>query len=222
VRGFRANAFGAGAGTLLVARRGHGMTLRKLSRLNGATATLALVCIPIAAGAEPVQVCARSTPSIQQLALIDGEGDGQFQCLAVSVPDDKVMALRVETHSFTTASGKPVTEHVKLMEFPRAVVESDRGAVLDGIPGHDAIVLRGHFSTPPDRTEFVISYLYNGFTGEYHSCQIALGWASDTGWRLVNRFDQTISHIVVRTRRIPMAGPFGIANLEGACTSRDR
>jgi hypothetical protein len=34
---------------------------------------------------------------------------------------------------------------------------------------------------------------------------------------LVNRLDQTISHIVVKTRQIPLLGTFGIANLEGAC-----
>jgi hypothetical protein len=191
-----------------------------------ALAVLALACLlMIAAGAESGQSggsCANSTQSIKQLTMIDGEGDGQFQCLAVSVPDGQAIAFRVETHSFTSAHGQPDVEHVKLTEFSKAVVESDRGAVLDGIPGHDAIVLRGRFSAAPAKAEFVISYLYNGFTGEYRSCQITLDQASNSGWHLVNHFDQTISHIQVTTRRIPMVGPFGIASLEGACTSRDR
>ncbi|MBV8167941.1 MAG: hypothetical protein JO021_14190, partial [Alphaproteobacteria bacterium] len=63
----------------------------------------------------------------------------------------------------------------------------------------------------------VASYLYNGFTSEYRSCPITLDRTPDEGWRLVNRFDQTISRIVVRTREL-LVIPYGIANLEGACT----
>ena len=96
-------------------------------------------------------------------------------------------------------------------------VESSRGAVLDGVPGHDAIVLRGHVSAPPGKSELVTSYLYNGFTSEYRSCRITLDRTPDAGWRLVDRFDRTISHINVRTREMPLIGAFGIANLEGAC-----
>jgi hypothetical protein len=97
------------------------------------------------------------------------------------------------------------------------VIESTRGAVLDGVPGHDAIVLRGRFFAGSGKLELVTSFLYNGFTSEYHSCEITLDRTPVTGWRLVNRLDQTISHIVVKTRQIPLLGTFGIANLEGAC-----
>jgi hypothetical protein len=183
-------------------------------------AALALAAIPaLAATGNPAaggrSACASSTSSMQQLATIDNAGDGMFQCLGVSLEGGRVKALRVETHH---AASRQDSERVEVAEFPLSVVESSRGAVLDGVPGHDAIILQGHFTSPPVEAELVASYLYNGFTSEYRSCRIALVRAQDAGWRLVNRRDQTVSHIVVRTREIPVIGMFGIANLEGACT----
>jgi hypothetical protein len=171
-----------------------------------------------AASSQPTESCPHSTKSLKQLAIIDNTSDGSFQCLAVSLEGGTVRAIHVETHSFASQDGQTGPEQIKIEEFPKAVVESSRGAVLDGVPGHDAIIIRGHFSTFSDRLELVTSYLYNGFTGEYRSCQIALDRTPGTGWRLVNRLDQTVSHILVRTRQIPLIGTFGIANLEGACT----
>jgi hypothetical protein len=136
----------------------------------------------------------------------------------VSVEGDTVKAIRLERHVFASAVGQPAAEQIKIVEFPATILDSLRGAVIDGIPGHDAIVLRGHFSAPPDKGEFEISYLYNGLTGEYHRCQIELDRTPNTGWRLVNRLDQTISLIMVKLRQIPVIGTVGIDNLEGACT----
>jgi len=150
--------------------------------------------------------------------MIDHTSDGGFQCLGVSVEGDTVKAIRLERHVFASAVGQPAAEQIKIVEFPATILDSLRGAVIDGIPGHDAIVLRGHFSAPPDKGEFEISYLYNGLTGEYHRCQIELDRTPNTGWRLVNRLDQTISLIMVKLRQIPVIGTVGIDNLEGACT----
>ena len=166
--------------------------------------------------------CANSTTAMQQLATIDNAGDGSFQCLGLALDGDRVAAIRVETHHVSPTGQHAASDKIKIEEFPLAVVESRRGAVLDGVPGHDAIVLRGRFSKPSDKAELVTSYLYNGFTNEYRSCQITLDRAPNAGWRLVNRFNQIISHIVVRTREIPLIGTFGIADLEGACTPPDR
>jgi hypothetical protein len=166
------------------------------------------------------RTCARSTNSMQQLATIDNADDAKFQCLGLSLEGDRITAIHLETHDFSSNARSEVVEQVKIAEFPLAVVESSRGAVLDGVPGHDAIILRGHFSRPPGRADLVTVYLYNGFTSEYRSCPITLDHAPDTGWRLVNRLNQTVSHIIVRTRQIPVVGTFGIANLEGACVDR--
>jgi hypothetical protein len=194
--------------------------------LVGMTA-LVLAISPVLAGigtehlaAEPGQLetCTGSTHSIRQLAMIDHTSDGGFQCLGVYVEGDAVKAIRLERHSFASAAGPPASEQIKVVEIPTTVVDSRHGAVIDGIPGHDAILLRGHFSTLAGTGELEISYLYNGLTGEFHSCQIALDRTSSAGWRLVNRLDQTISLIGVRVRQVPVIGVVGIANLEGACT----
>lgn len=167
---------------------------------------------------QPTEACAHSSKSFKQLAMIDNASDGSFQCLGVSLEDETIKAIRVETHSFASPAREKASERVKIEDFSQAVIESRQGAVLDGVPGHDAIILRGHFSALPGRSELVTSFLYNGFTSEYRSCAITLDRTPNVGWRLVNRFDQTISHIMVKTRKIPLLGTFGIANLEGACT----
>jgi len=209
--------------------------LRKSFRRNtvwAAMATLALAGSPVLAAigltppaleaGRPGETCTSSNASIRQLATIDSREDPKFQCLGVSLDGDTVMAIRLETHHFTSTGRHPESERVEIVEFPPSVVESSRGAVLDGVPGHDAIILQGHLASPPAKAELVTSYLYNGFTGEYRSCRITLERAPNAGWRLVNRDDETVSHIEVKTREMPVFGTFGIAVLEGACTPRDR
>jgi hypothetical protein len=149
------------------------------------------------------------------LVTLDNALDGSFQCLGLAVEHGTVMALRLETHHIS-ASGRP--GDVSTEEFPVAVVESSHGAVLDGVPGHDAIILRGHFPKSPERVELMTSFLYNGFTNEYRSCPVTLDREPNGGWRLLNRFNQIVSHIAVRTREMPVIGAFGIADLEGVCT----
>ena len=164
------------------------------------------------------RACSTSTATTLQLAVIDTVGDRQFQCLGLSLDGDTVKAIRLETHRFPSGEVKADQAEIKIEEFPEAVTTSSRGAVLDGVPGHDAIILRGQISAPTGESALVFSYLYNGITGDYHNCRITLEHTAATGWRLVNRLDQTVAHIVIVTRQIPMVGVFGIANLEGACT----
>ena len=165
----------------------------------------------------PVDSCARSTPTVQQLATIDNASDGSFQCIGVFLEGGSVTAIRVETHRFSSVARREDSEHVKFEDFGKAAIESTRGAVLDGVPGHDAIVLKGQFPLVPGRLELVTWFLYNGFTSEYRSCRIALDRAPGNGWRLVDRLDRPVSRIMVRTREMPLIGTFGIADLEGVC-----
>jgi hypothetical protein len=167
----------------------------------------------------PDLTCTHSTSSTRQLAMIDSKSDGGFQCIGVLLDGRTVKAIRLEGHNFASAAQPSAEQRVKITEFPPAIVDSSRGAVLDGIPGHDAIILRGHLPTPSGKAELEISFLYNGLTGEYRSCQITLDRTPDAGWRLINSQDQPISHIVVRIRQLPVIGVIGIADLEGACAS---
>ncbi len=166
---------------------------------------------------EPKEACTNSTHSMRQLAVIDHTSDGGFQCIGVYVQGDTVTAIRLERHVFAAVEGHKEAEHIKIVEYPRSIVDSPRGAVIDGVPGHDAIVLHGHLAAPTGDGDLVISYLFNGITGEYHSCRIVLD-RSDAGWRLVNQYDRPFSMIMVRLRQIPVIGVVGIDNLEGACT----
>jgi len=174
------------------------------------------------AAARPEQTCTPSTNSTKQLLMIDNTSEGGFQCLGVSLEGGTVKAVRLERHGFSSAIGQPVSEQIRVLEFPAAVVDSRQGAIIDGIPGHDAIVLRGRFSAVPGKVELIMSYLFNGITGEFHSCPVTLDSTPETGWRLLNRYDQTISHILVTIRQVPVIGTIGIADLAGACTPRDR
>jgi hypothetical protein len=162
--------------------------------------------------------CARSTSAIQQLATIQSATEARFQCLGLSMDGQKVKALRLETHSFASVWGHPQPEQVTVAEFLPAVVDGRSGAVLDGVPGHDAILLQGNLSLQQSRSRLVTSYLYNGFTGEYHNCSITLDRTPDGGRRLLDNAAHVISHIVIKTRQIPVIGAFGIATLEGACS----
>jgi hypothetical protein len=206
---------------------GHSMTVWKRFRWCATSAGLALAFSSVApamgqespalALSRPDHVCTNITNSTKQLAMIDSTGDDSFQCLGLSVEGGTVKAIRLETHGIASASRHMDSQQFETTEFPRAVMESRRGAVLDGRPGHDAIVLRGHFPTIPGNMELVISYLYNGITNEYRSCPLSLRWAPDRGWRLANGFGQTVFHIDIITRSVPIVGIIGIANLAGAC-----
>jgi hypothetical protein len=173
---------------------------------------------PTVVPGQPSETCMRSTKLLKQLAMIDNTTDGSFQCLGVTLDGETIKTIRVETHKFASPARLKDSERVKIEDFSQAVIESNHGAVLDGVPGHDAIILRGHLSAPSGRSQLVTTFLYNGFTSEYRSCQITLDRTPNVGWRLVNRLDQTVSHIMVKTREIPLIGTFGIATLEGACT----
>jgi hypothetical protein len=186
-----------------------------LAMLAGQSAQAGIGTERPAGRAEGQNACSNSTHAMRQLAMIDHTSDGGFQCLGVSVEGDTVQAIRLERHSFSPDTG---IEQIKVVEYPTTTVDSRRGAVIDGVPGHDAIVLRGHFSNLSGTGKLEISYLFNGITGEFRTCQMVLGRTANAGWRLVNRLDQPISLIGVRIREVPVIGVVGIANLEGACS----
>jgi hypothetical protein len=135
----------------------------------GVIAIALSVCQPVLAGIgaenplrapnRPDLTCTSSTNSTRQLAMIDSTSEGGFQCLGVSLDGLTVKAIRLEAHRY--ADSQPV----RVTEFSPTMVASNHGAVLDGIPGHDAIILHGNFATSSGKPELELSFLYNGFTG---------------------------------------------------------
>jgi hypothetical protein len=173
---------------------------------------------PAATVPPDIAPCKPSTSSIKQLAIIDTTGDGDFQCLGLSLDGDSIETIRLESHHFPTPGRPTDSETIEVKEFPPDVLDSSQGAVLDGVPGHDAIILRGHLAIPPAPSDLVLSYLYNGITGTYLDCRLSLERSDGTTWRLLDHDRKAISHIVVRTREIPwVGGTIGIASLDGAC-----
>jgi hypothetical protein len=174
---------------------------------------------PARASAVPESaICTTPSHSMQQLAQISNTRDNNIQCLGITLEGGSFKALRVETHRFVPAGDSAISDHVIVAEFSVAQIESAHGAVLDGAPGHDALILQGRVSSSAGNVDLVTSYLYNGLTGEYHSCMMTLDHSPDTVWRLVNRFNETVSRIVIRTHRVPVLGVIGIADLEGVCS----
>jgi hypothetical protein len=117
---------------------------------------------PAATSDRSIEACSNSTRSIRQLAVIDHTSDGGFQCIGVFVAGDRVKAIRLERHGFAPKGGRLGAEQIKILEFAPIIADTPQGVVIDGVPGHDAIVLRGRFATPEDMGELVLSYLWNG------------------------------------------------------------
>lgn len=178
---------------------------------------LFLPVLPGSAGtaATPPVVCIARSGPVQFLAEISNTRDSNVDCLGLRVEGNTIAALRIESHHPADWRAP-----VKIEEFPIAQIAGPRGAVLDGADGHDAVILRGSVSARDGHAQLVTSYLYNGLTGEYRSCPIRIDRIADAApsWRLVNRFNETVSRIVVRTRNVPVLGTIGIANLDGVCT----
>jgi hypothetical protein len=160
--------------------------------------------------------CAADSPTLHQLAQIFNSRDDGFQCLGIAIAGHTITAIRFETHA---SSREPAgTKAIRVSEFPVSLIESRNGAVLDGRPGHKAIILQGRFARPSTSAELVIRYLYNGITSEYRQCAITIDQSADADWHLVNALHQTVTRIFVRTWALPLIGTAGIADLEGVCS----
>ncbi len=158
------------------------------------------------------------TSTVRQLAQIFNSRDDGFHCLGIAVAGEAIKAIVLETHSSSreAASGMPA---IRSREFPVALIESSYGAVLDGIPGHDAVILQGRFARPSTSAELVVRYLYNGIHSEYRQCAVSINRSQDAEWHLFNVLHQKVARIVVQTWALPLIGTVGIANLEGACSA---
>lgn len=166
--------------------------------------------------------CAKGSPSVQPLAKIINTRDASFQCLGVSVDGRaNIRAIRFEKHERSTARKveDDSASEVSVREFTPAEIASEHGAVLDGVPGHDAVMLRGAVDAAQTNVPLVVTFLHNGLTGEYRACRTTLVREADENWRLLDARLRPVSLVVVRTWALPLIGTVGIEAVQGICSA---
>ncbi len=194
-------------------------------RLSSALAIGAIIVLVGMARAENMTVmsrdCSAARSSVQFLAKVANTRDETYHCLGVSVDNRaNIRAIRFETHEFDTDRTKRqgVSRSVRVREFTPQEIASADGAVLDGTPGHPAVILQGSIVDGQARETLVIKYLHNGLTNEFRKCPIALDRERNADWRLVNAQNDTVPLVVVKTWMLPLIGTVGIETLQGLCT----
>jgi hypothetical protein len=191
---------------------------RKSARRCAALLALAAAIVVFAAPSDAAPhgpACRFAGASAQLLATVVNTRDSQVHCLGLDVDAQRnITDIRIETHDGNGAAGA-----IGLKRVPVATVASDYGAVLDGRPGHDALILQGRIEPAAPSARLVIRYLHNGITGEFRSCAVTLDKNAAGDWTLVNARDRVVSRIVVKTWKIPLIGTIGIDTLEGACAA---
>lgn len=201
------------------------MRTRKRTELFALAVALALTATLAEAHAGSASMnedCAKGTPSVQPLAKIINTRDASFNCLGVSVDArTNILAIRFEKHEPTAARkiAGGSTGGVSVREFTPSEIGSDRGAVLDGVPGHDAVVLHGALDAAQANVPLIVSFLHNGLTGEYRACRIALARGVDENWRLLDAELRPVSLVVVKTWALPLVGTVGIDAMQGICAA---
>jgi hypothetical protein len=192
--------------------------IRKCAGAGVAALVLAAAMIAVAGWADAAPrgaACRLTGPSAQLLATVVNTRDSQVHCLGLDIDaHSNITDIRIESHDGNDAAGG-----TRLKRVPVAIVGSDYGAVLDGKPGHDALILQGRIEAGARRARLVIRYLHNGITGEFRSCAVTLDKTAAGDWTLIDAQDRTVSRIVVKTWKIPLLGTIGIDTLEGACAA---
>ena len=156
--------------------------------------------------------CRGRSAGVQPLATVTNTYDRDYHCLGVRVDAAAdVTAIRFESHH---ADGRDTSR-----EFSPDEVASDRGAVLDGRPGHDAVILRGRIGTRTASTPLMLEFLRNGLTGEYRRCALTLARDTANAWHLLDARGRQEDRIVVETWGLPVIGTLGIANVRGVCVT---
>jgi hypothetical protein len=156
--------------------------------------------------------CEPASPQLQPLAKIVNTRDETYHCLGVSVDARaEITAIRFETHALADAGV------ARVRSFTPDEIARTQGAVLDGTPGHDAVVLQGDIVRGQTRATLNLKFLYNGITGEFHQCAVTLDRAGGSAWRLANSHEDAFPVVVVRTWAVPIIGTIGIDTVEGIC-----
>lgn len=161
--------------------------------------------------------CPGSTRDSQQLATISNTRDHEVDCLGLSLDRNaEIKAITFAKHLAPRAGSPEASDSAS---FARAAVASERGAVLDGTPGHDAVILQGRIEAGDVPSVLVVRYLHNGITGEFRQCEVRLQRDAHAVWHLTDAWNQPVSRIVVKTWALPIIGTAGIDTLQGICSA---
>ncbi|HEV2549020.1 MAG TPA: hypothetical protein VGU20_16890 [Stellaceae bacterium] len=156
--------------------------------------------------------CGTASPELQPLAKVVNTRDTTYHCLGVSVDAHaEIVAIRFETHSAAEAGG------ARVRSFTPDEIARTQGVVLDGTPGHDAVILQGDIVAGQPSTTLHLKFLHNGITGEFYQCAVTLDHTEGAPWRLGNRRPDAFPVVVVRTWAMPFFGTVGIDTVEGIC-----
>jgi hypothetical protein len=165
-----------------------------------------------ASGSTMVTECRGTTGAVQPLAMVRNSYDRDYECLGVRVDASaNLVAIRFERHP---SDGRDTNR-----EFSPAEVASDRGAVLDGRPGHDALILRGRIAARTSSAALTLEFLRNGLTDEYRQCGFSLERDAYNRWHLLDARGRSQSLIVVETWSLPLIGTLGIDDVRGICAT---
>jgi hypothetical protein len=172
----------------------------------------ALATAPAGAREAVGGACERASTELQPLAKVVNTRDLTYHCLGVSVDARaEITAIRFETHA-------PAEDGiVRVRSFTPAEIARTEGVVLDGTPGHDAVILQGTVVPGQPRTTLQLKFLHNGITGEFHQCAVRLDRTEGRPWRLANSRPGAFPVVVVRTWAVPLFGTIGIDTVEGIC-----
>lgn len=171
-----------------------------------------LLCGPSMAHETRGGACESASPERQPLAKIVNTRDDTYHCLSVSVDAHaEITALRFETYALADAG------LARVRSFTRDEIAQTNGVVLDGAPGHDAVILQGDIVPGQTSTTLTLRFLHNGITGEFHQCAVTIDHAQGAPWRLANARQNALPLVVVRTWAVPLFGTIGIDTVEGIC-----
>jgi hypothetical protein len=172
----------------------------------------ALGAAPAGARAAAGGACEMASPELQPLAKVVNTRDTTYHCLGVSVDARaEITAIRFETHASTEAGV------ARVRSFTPDEIARTQGVVLDGTPGHDAVILQGDIVPGQPSTTLHLKFLHNGITGEFYQCAVTIDHAAGAPWRLAHARADAFPVVVVRTWAVPLFGTIGIDTVEGIC-----
>lgn len=155
----------------------------------------------------PIAVKAMSTPPgsiLQNLADVRSDRDSNVSHLRL-VMDSAGKVIGV---SFLTDPTSPNTEGEDYY-FPTDEIASAQGVVLISSGTHKAVLLRGTIGATQGK--MVVSYLANGLSNQYQSCNVNLELA-DRDWQLINAYTGAlVQDVLVKTWN------FGIRTIQNIC-----